>query len=63
MSIEAHINTIAKKRNSLKAEIASEMAHPSPDFARIKLLKKENLHLKEEMQRYFKLLRTSAAAS
>lgn len=63
MSIEAHIANISVKRVQLKAQIAKEMAHPSPDFNLIKNLKKQNLVLKEEMQRYFKLLKSSAAAS
>lgn len=63
MSIEAHIATISGKREQLKTHIATEMAHPQPDFARIGTLKKQNLLLKEEMQRYFRLLKSAAAAS
>ncbi len=63
MSIEAHMSTIANKREQLKARIAEEMAHAHPDFMLITTLKKQNLILKEEMQRYFKQLKTSAAAS
>lgn len=63
MSIETHIEQIAQKRETLKKRIAEEVAHPSPNFALITQLKKQNLMLKEEMQRYFKLLKTSATAS
>lgn len=60
MSIEAHIDAIAHKRKELKDEIAREMAHASPDFARITYLKKQNLRLKEEMQHCFHTLNTAA---
>lgn len=64
MSIEAHIQSVAGKREQLKTLIASEMAHPHPDLNRITQYKKQNLALKEEMQRYLKLLsKTSAATS
>ena len=56
MSIQAHIDSLAEKRSHLKERIASEMAHPMPDFGTITALKKQNLVLKEEMQRYLILL-------
>lgn len=56
MSIRAHVNSLAEKRTEIKQQIAQEMAHPSPDFVRITELKKQNLALKEEMQRYLILL-------
>ncbi len=62
MSIEAHLETIANKREELKNRIAAEMAHPHPDLTLITKLKKQNLMLKEEMQHYFKLLKTAAAS-
>ena len=52
MSIQAHINSLAEKRTLMKARIAEEMNRPSPDFALITELKKQNLALKEEMRRY-----------
>ena len=63
MSIEAHIANISVKRTQLKARIATEMGHPNPNFTLIKQLKKQNLVLKEQMQSYFRLLKSSAAAS
>ncbi len=51
MSIQAHIDSLAEKRSLLKEQIAHESARPSPDFAVITLLKKQNLVLKEEMRR------------
>jgi hypothetical protein len=51
MSIQAHIDSLAQKRSQLKEQIANESAHPMPDFVRITTLKKQNLTLKQEMQR------------
>ena len=53
MSIQSHIDSLAEKRNQIKARIAEESARPAPDFVLITNLKKQNLVLKEEMQRYF----------
>lgn len=63
MSIQTHIDSLAKKRSHLKDRIAEESLHPFPDFALITNLKKQNLALKEEMQRYLILLGHTAAAS
>lgn len=63
MSIEAHIESLAVKREELKKQIAAEAARPSPDFVLITNWKKENLVLKEEMQRYFSMLDEASAAS
>lgn len=52
MSLQAHIDSLAAKRAQLKELIAEESAHPSADFTKITSLKKQNLALKEEMQRY-----------
>ncbi len=56
MSIQAHIDSLAQKRDQLKAQIAAEFAHPMPNLVLITNLKKQNLTLKEEMQRYFIML-------
>ncbi len=61
MSIEAHIDAIAEKREHIKEQIALESARPSPDFTVITRLKKQNLVLKEEMQQCFKMLKSSAS--
>jgi len=52
MSIQAHVDSLAEKRLQIKQKIAEESARPMPDFVLITDLKKENLRLKEEMQRY-----------
>jgi len=56
MSLQAHIDSLAEKRALLKHAIAQESAHPMPNFVLITTLKKQNLALKEEMQRYFIML-------
>ena len=56
MSIHAHITSLSEKRAQIKEQIAAEMAHPMPDFVLIRKLKKQNLTLKEEMQRYWLML-------
>lgn len=63
MSIEAHIANISVKRTQIKAKIATEMGHPKPNFTLIRELKKQNLVLKEQMQTYFRMIKSSAAAS
>ena len=61
MSIQAHIDSLAEKRDHLKQRIAEESARPAPDFAVITTLKKQNLTLKEEMQRYLIMLKNPSA--
>jgi hypothetical protein len=56
MSIQAHIDSLSEKRNHLKERIAEESARPMPDFVLITNLKKQNLTMKEEMQRYLAML-------
>ncbi len=51
MSIHSHIDALSEKRQQIKETIALESARPSPDFALITQLKKQNLALKEETQR------------
>ena len=63
MSIETHIDSLAAKREELKTHIAAESARPSPDFVLITNWKKENLALKEEMQRYYAMLEDQEIAS
>lgn len=63
MSIEAHIDSLAKKREDLKTRIAEEAARPLPDFVLITNWKKENLAIKEEMQRYYAMLEDEYVAS
>lgn len=63
MSIQAHINSLAEKRAHIKMKIAQESARPSPDFVLITDLKKQNLTLKEEMQRYLIVLHEESSSA
>jgi hypothetical protein len=62
MSIQAHIDSLSEKRSQIKDQITAEMNHPSPNFEVITNLKKQNLALKEEMQRYFITMKQTASA-
>ena len=62
MSIQAHIDSLAEKRLQIKEQITTEMNHPSPNFETITKLKKQNLTLKEEMQRYLTTVNKTASA-
>lgn len=61
MSIQAHIDSLAEKRAHFKQQIAEEAGRPAPDFVLITNLKKQNLALKEEMQRCLAELHKPAA--
>ena len=56
MSIQAHVDSLSEKRNQIKEQINAEMNHPLPNFETITKLKKQNLVLKQEMQRYLSTL-------
>jgi hypothetical protein len=56
MSLQAHIDSLAEKRASIKQKISEESARPMPDFNEITNLKKLNLTLKQEMQHYLIML-------
>lgn len=51
MSLQAHIRELEAKREELKNRIAELMAHPSVDDLEIARLKREKLHLKDEIER------------
>ncbi|MCE2927516.1 MAG: DUF465 domain-containing protein [Rickettsiales bacterium] len=59
MSVHAHIDSLAEKRSQIKEQIAKESARPAPDFRVITDLKKQNLALKEDMQRLLAALSDS----
>ena len=65
MSIQAHLKSLAEKRAQIKQQISDEIHHPAPNLMLITTLKKQNLALKEEMQRYLILLnqKTTNASS
>lgn len=52
MSLLAHLGTLEEKHAILEAAIVEESARPLPDFTTITQLKKQKLHLKEEVERF-----------
>lgn len=51
MSIQTHVESLNKKHAEIEDVIAREELRPQPDNIRLKRLKKEKLHLKEELHR------------
>ena len=51
MAVEARIAELSQRHAKLEEELASEMAHPSSSDAEITKLKRQKLHLKEEIER------------
>jgi len=49
MALSAHLEQLNSKHASLEQEIQQEMRSPMPDQLRISRLKKQKLHLKDEM--------------
>jgi len=47
----AHLKALKTKHSKLEQDIHSEMAHASCDDNRIERLKKEKLHIKEQIAR------------
>lgn len=50
MAIEARLRELNVRHQRLEAEISSEVHRPSTDEVRLKALKRQKLHLKEEME-------------
>jgi len=57
MAVEARIAELSQRHAKLEEDLASKMAHPSTSDAEITTLKRQKLHLKEEIER----LRTEPA--
>jgi hypothetical protein len=51
MIIKAHLSELERRHQALEKEIADALAHPSADDLRIADLKREKLHLKDEIER------------
>ncbi len=51
MALEAHLEELNEKHRQLDAYIVEELQHPSVDTLKIMELKREKLHLKEEILR------------
>jgi hypothetical protein len=51
MELEGQIETLAVQHKKLEEIIATEMAHPDWDEARVAALKKQKLRIKDELER------------
>lgn len=59
MSIEAHLKKLENKRQALKEKLEDSLSHPSVDDLEIAEIKRQKLHLKDEITR----LQTDIAAA
>lgn len=51
MSVESHLAELVAKHEVLDRSIDDEMSRPFADSIRVSALKKQKLHLKEEIER------------
>lgn len=51
MSVSSHLDQLRHKHESLKVKIREEERRPGTDHLAITALKREKLHLKEEIER------------
>jgi len=51
MSLSAHVSELRRKHEALDARIAKELQSPGTDDLTITALKREKLHLKEQISR------------
>jgi len=49
MSVETHLETLENKRQVLKDKLEECLAHPSADDLEIADIKRQKLHLKDEI--------------
>ncbi|EEG5674313.1 YdcH family protein [Salmonella enterica] len=47
---DAHFSVLFQRHNELDHEVSREEARPAPDSIRLMKMKREKLHLKDEMQ-------------
>ncbi|VAW02024.1 hypothetical protein MNBD_ALPHA08-1431 [hydrothermal vent metagenome] len=59
MSIETHLEKLESKRQALKEILEEKLSHPSVDALEIAEIKRQKLHLKDEITR----LQTEIAAA
>ncbi|MGJ8563906.1 MAG: YdcH family protein [Alphaproteobacteria bacterium] len=50
MAAAAHLKELENKHASLESELKQELKHPQPDTLRLATLKKQKLHLKEQIK-------------
>jgi hypothetical protein len=51
MTVEAHLLELERRHRALEAQIADAQAHSSSDDLEIAELKRQKLHLKEDIER------------
>ncbi len=51
MSIETHLEELESKRQALKEKLEESLSHPSVDDLEIAEIKRQKLHLKDEIAR------------
>lgn len=51
MNVESHLDQLRMKHQGLEAAIKKEERHPGADHLHVMALKKEKLHLKEQIER------------
>jgi len=51
MSIETHLAKLESKRQALKTKLEEKLSHPSVDDLEITDIKRQKLHLKDEIAR------------
>jgi len=59
MSLETHLERLESKRQALKTKLEDCLSHPSVDDLEIASIKRQKLHLKDEIAR----LQTEIAAA
>jgi hypothetical protein len=51
MAIEAHLKELESKRQALKEKLERMLAHPSVDDLEVAEIKRQKLHLKDEISK------------
>lgn len=51
MSIQAHLVELEKRHRALEDEISEALTHPATDDLKIRELKRQKLHVKDEIAR------------
>ena len=51
MTNEAHLSALERRHRALEAEIDDQQSHSSSDDLKLAQLKRQKLHLKEEIER------------
>ena len=57
MSLTSHLSALEQKHKALERQIEDELSHPAADDTRLRLLKRQKLKLKDEINR----LKTNSA--